>query len=455
MPGGTGSACSASSTTKSAYEPVTEAAQATWSPTFTPSTPSPTSTTSPAPSEPGRQGNCVWYTPERMSVSMKFSPTPAARTTICPAPAVGASAEMYSRASAPPGALTSMACMQPRLRQLFLQRRGIGIRGRFLFQRLSQLRAAGKDIGPEVDHLGDCALAFTFRDEVDIEPAVEVVGLMLQHPGEVALAGELDRVAVHVNAGHRGAVRPEQPGARPRNREAALLAFDVALLQVDRAHGVEHVPDVAHAVFGEVVHEQAQVHVHLVRRKPHSLRDGHRREHVVNERAKVTRAKFGDGAAGGVEDLLADFGHAQNLSPLGLFREIGVVGNLDPVEQCANSHEGIVPLLAGSQNTGFASGAHLVYIYAGDCICGCCWGKWVCRRGDPEDPRGAPGGRNRNADGAFERWSGHRRSATAPAPTSRAPFRGNHAREPPRTRRGLPRATTRSLGRTGRLPSRP
>src|SRR5690625_6520145 len=99
---------------------------------------------------------------------MKFSPTPAARTTICPAPAVGASAEMYSRASAPPGALTSMACMQPRLRQLFFQRRGIGIGGRFLFQSLSQLRAAGKDLGPEVEHLRNYALAFTLGDEVDI-----------------------------------------------------------------------------------------------------------------------------------------------------------------------------------------------------------------------------------------------------------------------------------------------
>src|SRR5690625_2631461 len=113
---------------------------------------------------------------------MKFRPAPAVRTTICPSPAAGMSVEMYSRASAPPGALTSMACMPPRLRELFLQWRGIGIGGRFLFQCLGKLRAACEDLRAEVEHLRNHALAFALGDEVDVELAIEVVGLVLQHP---------------------------------------------------------------------------------------------------------------------------------------------------------------------------------------------------------------------------------------------------------------------------------
>src|SRR5699024_7904698 len=197
---------------------------------------------------------------------MKFRPTAAVRTTICPSPAAGMSVEMYSRASAPPGALTSMACMPSRLRELFLQWRGIGIGGRLLLQFLGKLRAAREDLRAEVEHLRNHPLAFTLGDEVDIELAIEVVGLVLQHPCQIPLAGELDRVALDVNAGHRCASRPEEPGARTGNREAALFAFDVALFPVDRARGIEHVPHVPHTVLGEVVHEQAQIHAYLVRR---------------------------------------------------------------------------------------------------------------------------------------------------------------------------------------------
>ena len=63
-PSGTGSACSAGTTTSSAYEPRASA-HATRSPTAKPLTPSPTASTVPAPSAPGTCGNGIGYTPDR------------------------------------------------------------------------------------------------------------------------------------------------------------------------------------------------------------------------------------------------------------------------------------------------------------------------------------------------------------------------------------------------------
>src|SRR5690625_2626033 len=108
--------------------------------------------------------------------------------------------------------------------------------------------------------------------------------------------------------------------------------------------------------------------------------------------------------------------------------------------------KGILPPLAARSEHGFAKAAPVVYIYAGECICSCGRGKWLCRRRDPEDPHRPPERRDRCVDGALECGPGRGRRAAAPAGARRAPLRGNFPRQSPRPRRGLPRAPARASG---------
>ncbi len=107
---GTCSACPASTTTSSAYDPGASV-HTTRSPTANPSTPSPTSATTPAPSLPTTCGYSIAYTPERLYVSMKFTPATAERTRSCPGPGDGSGSSVYSRTSGPPAARATIACM--------------------------------------------------------------------------------------------------------------------------------------------------------------------------------------------------------------------------------------------------------------------------------------------------------------------------------------------------------
>src|SRR5690606_14162473 len=127
---------------------------------------------------------------------------------------------------------------------------------------------------------------------VQVDVAVQVIGLVLQAAGEETLALDLDRLTVEVETGD---FRPRRPAGRERLTGYGQAAFPV-VVRVRHAfrsfrglqHGVDHqaLPPLAELFVRAVVDEDAQIDADLVGRQAHTLGGVHGLEHVIGERAQ-------------------------------------------------------------------------------------------------------------------------------------------------------------------------
>ena len=117
---------------------------------------------------------------------------------------------------------------------------------------------------------------------VDVEHAVEVIGLVAHGPGHEAFAPHLALLAVAIEVSQLDALRPRDALGEIRNREAAfvvrLLPFGFDDLRIDA--DVQLAGSLAD---GEVDHHQPLRDADLVRGEPDARRGIHRLDHVVDE----------------------------------------------------------------------------------------------------------------------------------------------------------------------------
>ena len=128
---------------------------------------------------------------------------------------------------------------------------------------------------------------------VEVEQAVQVVGLVLQAPGEQPGALQLHGVAVQVGAGDAGPVRAAGGELLARYGQAPLVVVLAGAAGGPGAHlqpWVEHAAAVHHAlVVRAVVDEQPQRHPDLVGGQADTVGRGHGVEHVLHQVADLRR----------------------------------------------------------------------------------------------------------------------------------------------------------------------
>ncbi|EGJ74811.1 putative polypeptide deformylase [Streptomyces sp. Tu6071] len=196
--------------------------------------------------------------------------------------------------------------------------------------------------GP-LGHLLQRVLAVPLGEAVQVEVAVEVVGLVLEAAREVPGAAHLDRVAVLVLPGDLGVLGPRRRGVGAGDGEAALvgvvegaqLGGQVAQLRV--AHDAD-VPDAL--VVLAVVDEDLEAHADLVGGEPHALGGALAREHVVHELRQLG-PELGDVRALLVQHGVPDDGDRQRLPalPVGALPLLGV-GRVDHVALVVDGEAG-------------------------------------------------------------------------------------------------------------------
>src|SRR5215467_3008463 len=126
-------------------------------------------------------------------------------------------------------------------------------------------------------NLPDDAPALGAGELVDVELAVEVVGLVLQAPGQLTGPGEADRLLPQIHAGRDRMGRAGAFGADPRDGQASLgPGLSAAQLDDLRVDQVTH--PAAH-----VVGERGQAGADLVGGQPGAARLLHGLQQVIDE----------------------------------------------------------------------------------------------------------------------------------------------------------------------------
>ncbi|GAA4956118.1 hypothetical protein GCM10023238_23470 [Streptomyces heliomycini] len=151
------------------------------------------------------------------------------------------------------------------------------------------------------------------RQAVGVDPALQVVALVLQAPGEEPGAVDGDRLAGHREALDDRVVVPLRPRLQAGQGQTALRAAHHHPVRLDRLR-VHHVAQVADVlVVRAVVDEHPERHADLVGGQAHAPRRVHRGEQVVHQ-ADEFRAEVGDLPAGRVQRRVAEQGEGPHTS---------------------------------------------------------------------------------------------------------------------------------------------